>query len=60
MQIPREKRTMSKAGCGKTGILDFDLAMVMVLGGGLLKRAGGPEEWELVGPEWEEESAGPE
>ena len=42
---------MSKAGCGNTGTLDFVLAMVMVLGGGLVKRAGGPEEWELVGPE---------
>ena len=49
MQIPRENRIISRAWWGKTGILDFGLAMV--LGGGLVKRAGVPEEWELVGPE---------
>ena len=50
MQMPRERRTISKAGFGNTGTLDFDLAMAMVLGGGRVKRAGGPEE-EAVGPE---------
>ena len=47
--MPREKSIISKAGWGKRGILVFGLAMV--LGGGLVKRAGVPEEGELVGPE---------
>ena len=47
--MPREKSIISKAGWGKRGILVFGLAMV--LGGGLVKRAGVLEEWELVGPE---------
>ena len=56
--MPRVKSIMSRAGWGKRGILVLGLAMV--LGGGLVKRAGVPEEGELVGPEWEEELVGPE
>ena len=46
--MPRVKRIISRAGWGKRGILV--LCFAMVLGGGLVKRAGGPEE-VAVGPE---------